>query len=59
MEGKEVYGRSFYGRLGIDFGGSGICREEWSFGVGLYQSGTGVAGGFGHGGQDIHMISWS
>jgi hypothetical protein len=59
MEGKEVYGRSFYGRWGIDFGGSWICREEWSFGVGLYQSGTGVAGGFGHGGQDIHMISWS
>ena len=37
MEGKEVYERAFYGRLGIDFGGSWICREEWSFGVGLYQ----------------------
>ena len=34
-------------------------QREVEFGVGLYQSGTGVAGGFGHGGQDIHMISWS
>jgi hypothetical protein len=59
MEGKEVDGRSFYGRGERDFGSSGICREKWSFGVGLYQSGTRVAGGFGHGGQDIHMISWS
>jgi hypothetical protein len=33
MEGKEVYGRSFYGRWGIDLEGSWICREEWSFGV--------------------------
>jgi hypothetical protein len=44
---------------GLILGELWICREEWSFGVGLYQSGTGVAGGFGHGGQDIHMISWS
>jgi hypothetical protein len=34
MEGKEVYGRSFYGgRWGIDFGGSGFAERsgvlEW------------------------------
>jgi hypothetical protein len=43
MEGKEVYGEDHStGDWGIDFGGSWICREEWSFGVGLYQSGTGL-----------------
>ena len=57
--GRRFTRGSFYGRLRIDFWGSWICREEWSFGVGLYHSGTGVAVGFGHGGQDIHMISWS
>jgi hypothetical protein len=33
MEGKEVYGRSFYGRWGIDFEGSWILQrgvEFWS-----------------------------
>jgi hypothetical protein len=36
--GRRFTRGSFYGRLGIDFGGgSWICREEWSFGVGLYQ----------------------
>jgi hypothetical protein len=40
--------------------GSGILqRGELSFGVGLDQYRHRVAGGFGHGGQDIHMISWS
>jgi hypothetical protein len=58
MEGKEVDGRSFYGRLGMDFGSSGFAERSEILGVGLYQC-TGVAGGFGHGGQDIHMISWS
>jgi hypothetical protein len=38
---------------------SGICREELSFGVGLDQYNHRFAGGFGHEGQDIHMISWS
>jgi hypothetical protein len=57
--GRRFTGGHSTGDWGMDFGGSGICREKWSFGVGLYQSGTGVAIGFGHGGHDIHMISWS
>jgi hypothetical protein len=63
---KEEYGgegglrEGFYGRWGIDFWGlSWICREELSFGVRLDQYRHRFAGGFGHGGQDIHMISWS
>ena len=44
---------------GIFLRGGKICREEWSFGVGLDQYRHRFAGGFGHGGQDIHMISWS
>ena len=57
MERKEVYGRSFYERGSIDFGGSGFVERSGVLGVGLYQLGTRVARGFGHGGQDIHMIS--
>ena len=58
MEGKEVYGRSFYGiwgkgKVALRFAGV----EFWS--GDLMSIGTRVAGGFGHGGQDIHMISWS
>jgi hypothetical protein len=66
---KEGYGGggglrralSFYGRLGIDFWGAllDLQRGELSFGVGLDQYRHRFAGGFGHGGQDIHMISWS
>jgi hypothetical protein len=64
---KEGYGggeglRRDYHSTGegeLIFGGSWICREEWSFGVGLDQYRHRFAGGFGHGGQDIHMISWS
>ena len=58
-EGKEVYGRAFDGGGAIDFGGSGFAEKSGVLGVGLYQLGTGVVGGFGHGAQDIHMISWS
>jgi hypothetical protein len=36
----------------------GFAEGSEIFRVGLYQC-TGVAGGFGHGGQDIHRISWS
>jgi hypothetical protein len=57
--GRRFTGETFYGRWGIDFWGSWICREEWSFGVGLDQFRHRVAGGFRHGGQDINMISWS
>jgi hypothetical protein len=60
MEGKEVYGRSFYGgEEQLILGALGFVERSEILGVGLYQSGTGVAGGFGHRGQDIHMISWS
>jgi hypothetical protein len=51
-------GLPFYGEF---FGGfSWICREgvEFCSREGLVQ-GHRFAGGFGHGGQDIHMISWS
>jgi len=56
-EGGIREGRSLMGgilrRLGMDFGSSGIFREGGEIlRVGLIQC-TGVAGGFGHGGQDI------
>jgi hypothetical protein len=47
------------GDWGLILGALGFAERSGVLGVGLYQSGTGVAGGFGHGGQDIHMISWS
>jgi hypothetical protein len=37
----------------------GLQRGELSSVVGLDQYRHQFAGGFGHGGQDIHMISWS
>jgi hypothetical protein len=37
----------------------GLQRGELSSVVGLDQYRHRFAGGFGHGGQDIHMISWS
>jgi hypothetical protein len=41
----------------MNFGGAlGFAERGEILGVRLYQC-TGVAGGFGHGGQDIHMIS--
>jgi hypothetical protein len=36
----------------MNFGSSGFAGESEIMGVGLIQC-TGVAGGFGHGGQDI------
>ena len=46
----------FYGILGeVSLGFAGV---EFCSGKGLVQ-GHQFAGGFGHGGQDIHMISWS
>jgi hypothetical protein len=61
MEGKEVYeGESFYGIIIFFFEVSlGLQRGELSSVVGLDQYRHRFAGGFGHGGQDIHMISWS
>jgi hypothetical protein len=61
MGGKEVYegGLPFYRKF---FGGKvslGLHRGELSSVVGLDQYRHRFAGGFGHGGQDIHMISWS
>jgi hypothetical protein len=59
--GEEVYegGLSFYGRLFFMGGSLGLQRGELSSVVGLDQYRHRFAGGFGHGGQDIHMISWS
>jgi hypothetical protein len=62
MEAEEVYEGGIIRReiLGIDFGGlSWICREGVEFWSGKVQYRHRFAGGFGHGGQDIHMISWS
>jgi hypothetical protein len=63
MEGEEVYegGIILTGDFwGIDFfGGSLGFVGGVSSGVGGLVQGHRFAGGFGHGGQDIHMISWS
>jgi hypothetical protein len=60
MEGKEVYeGESFYGIIIFLEVSLGLQRGELSSVVGLDQYRHRFAGGFGHGGQDIHMISWS
>jgi hypothetical protein len=46
--------REFWGEVSL-----GLQRGELSSVVGLDQYMHRFAGGFGHGGQDIHMISWS
>jgi hypothetical protein len=55
-EGGIRKGRSLTGgystEVGDGFWELWICRESEILGVGLIQC-TGVAGGFGHGGQDI------
>jgi hypothetical protein len=53
--GREVILRGVGGWI---LGALGFAEKSEILGVGLYQC-TGVAEGFGHGGQDIHMISWS
>jgi hypothetical protein len=60
--GLRKRGLSFY----LDFWGGfswiwGICWREFELGSrGKDQyRGHRFAGGFGHGGQDIHMVSWS
>jgi hypothetical protein len=64
---KGQYERRRLGRRG-SFDGRGLLilgalldwqRGEWSSVVGKVQYRHRFAGGFGHGGQDIHMISWS
>ena len=60
MEAGEGYEGEDHFWTGDLWGLTWICREEsgvreWE---GLVQ-GHWFAGGFGHGGQDIHMISWS
>jgi hypothetical protein len=61
MEGKEVYRSDILREMGgIDFGALLDWQGgEWSSVVRKVQYRHWVAGGFGHGGQDIHMISWS
>jgi hypothetical protein len=58
--GKEVYERIIRREIGDRLWGlldlqRGVEFWEWD----CISICTGVAGGFGHGGQDIHMISWS
>jgi hypothetical protein len=60
MEGKEVYeGEGDYGIIFLWEVSLGLQRGELSSVVGLDQYRHRFIGGFGHGGQDIHMISWS
>ena len=62
---KEGYGGG--GGLRRDYHSTGfwgrerflLDLQELSFGEGLDQYMHRFAGGFGHGGQDVHMISWS
>jgi hypothetical protein len=65
-EGRIWRGRRFTkgdystGDWGDGFWGSlGFAGRRVSSGVGGLVQGHRFAGGFGHGGQDIHMISWS
>jgi hypothetical protein len=48
----------FLGRALLDWG---ICWREFELGSRANDQYRGhrFAGGFGHGGQDIHMVSWS
>jgi hypothetical protein len=57
-KGRRWTGGHSTGGWGWILGALGFAERSEILGVGLYQC-TGVAGGFGHGGQDIHMISWS
>jgi hypothetical protein len=61
MEGKEVDGRGILREIGGLIFGALLDWQggEWSSVVRKVQYRHRVAGGFGHGGQDIHMISWS
>jgi hypothetical protein len=61
MEGEEVYeGDHSTGDFGGLGGGSlGFAERGVEFWSGKVQYRHRFAGGFGHGGQDIHMISWS
>jgi hypothetical protein len=48
------------GDWAIDFGGAlGFAERSGVLEWDCISTGTGVAGGFGHGDEDIHMISWS
>jgi hypothetical protein len=53
-EGIIILREIFFGGVLLD-----LQRGELSSVVGLDQYRHRFAGGFGHGGQDIHMISWS
>jgi hypothetical protein len=47
------------GDWGLILGALGFAERSGFLEWDCISTGTGVAGGFGHGGQDIHMISWS
>jgi hypothetical protein len=47
------------GDWGLILGALGFAERSGVLEWDCISTGTGVAGGFGHGGQDIHMISWS
>ena len=58
--GGILWGKGDHSMGNWIFGGSlGLQKGELSFVVGLDQYRHRFAGGFGHGSQDIHMISWS
>jgi hypothetical protein len=54
---REVILRGEIG--GLILGALGFAERSGVLEWDCISTGTGVAGGFGHGGQDIHMISWS
>ena len=56
--GRIIIRLGFWGRALLDLG---ICWRESELGSQAKDQYRGhrFAGGFGHGGQDIHMVSWS
>jgi len=57
-EGGLWGGSPFYEKI-MEEVSLGVHRGELGSIVGLDQYKHRFAGGFGHGGQDIHMVSWS
>jgi hypothetical protein len=61
MEAEKVYegGTILWETRGLILGALGFAERSGVLEWDCISTGTGVARGFGHRGQDIHMISWS
>jgi hypothetical protein len=61
--GLRIWGEDYHSTwiLGRALWDLGICWREFELGSRAKDQYRGhrFAGGFGHGGQDIHMVSWS